>query len=97
MTKSIELIDQEFEREMTEIVTYFYAVEGSASGGQTWATDGTVDVVGRGEFLRAVSEAMCRSFATLTLGKAIYGQPGVGCTGPYRVTKFTISEREESK
>jgi len=79
---------------MTDIITYFYAVEGSAGGGQTWETDGTVDVAGRGNFMMAVNEAISRSFAVLTNGEAVYGKPGLGCVGPYRIVKFTISERE---
>jgi len=80
---------------MTEadIVTYFYTIEGTAAGGQTWETDGTVDTIGRGEFMKAVKEAMHRSFIKITNGDAVFGHPGLGCVGPYAIISLTITER----
>jgi len=72
------------------MITYTYEIEGSASGGQTWKTTGTVE--GAGDFTGAVYDAIGDSFVQLTKGKAIYGRPGVGCSGPYRMTKMTIRE-----
>ena len=37
---------------------------------------------------------MRSSFMKLTRGQAVFGNPGIGCSGPYHVTKFTISETE---
>ena len=76
----------------TSIVTYAYAIDGTARDGQTWKTRGEVRVIGAGQFMEAVQKAMGNSFLQLTDGKATYGKPGVGCVGPYRVTNLTIAE-----
>jgi hypothetical protein len=77
---------------MTEAITYRYAINGSAAQGQTWATSGEVSVLGAGSFMVAVERAMRDSFMDLTQGRAIFGEPGKGCVGPYRVTKLEIIE-----
>lgn len=74
-------------------MTYRYLVEGTAAGGQTWATEGRITVAQAGDFPRVTQDALRDSFMQLTSGKAVYGQPGVGCTGPYTITKLTV-ERE---
>jgi hypothetical protein len=35
---------------------------------------------------------MSEIFQQLTEGKAVYGQPGVGCKGPYTIKKIVIEE-----
>jgi hypothetical protein len=37
---------------------------------------------------------MKRAFITLTTGRAVYGQPGVGCKGPYSTKMMMIEEAE---
>ena len=79
------------------MITYEYQIEGSGAGGQTWSTAGSIEVTGRGDFMNAVTEAMRGSFVLLTDGKAIYGHPGVGCSGPYSITKLIISESKRDE
>lgn len=70
---------------------YTYAVDGRAAGDQTWSTRGEIDVR-PGDFALAPSKALAASFDQLTKGKAVYGQLGVGCHGPYRITRLLIEE-----
>ena len=64
-----------------------YTAEGIAAGGQTWKTEGAVDAV----FPLCFEAAMRHSFQQLTSGKAIYGQPGAGCRGPYKISRFELT------
>lgn len=74
------------------MMTYRYEITGAAADGQTWKTDGTLKTAGPGEFTETQMMAMKDSFAQLTQGKAVFGKPGVGCRGPYRVTRMLIEE-----
>ena len=78
---------------MTDIVTYFYEIEGGAADGQTWATDGTVEAAGHGQFMQAVREATHRSFVKMANGEAVFGNLNIRCDGPYHITKLIITER----
>jgi hypothetical protein len=68
---------------------YDYVITGTAADGQTWTTRGTVEAE-PANFLDTPIMAMARCFEALTEGKAVYGQPGVGCRGPYQVTAMHI-------
>jgi hypothetical protein len=68
---------------------YDYVITGTAANGQTWTTRGTVEAESA-SFLDTPLMAMQESFESLTQGKAVYGQPGVGCRGPYQVTAMHI-------
>lgn len=71
------------------IETYKYKVEGLTGSGNTWATEGTVD----GDIALAESFhklVMRDSFEKLVTGRAIFGRPGAGCLGPYKVLKYTV-------
>ena len=69
-----------------------YQINGTCRDEHTWETKGTVETPFPD--IMTVTEAVMReSFKLLTQGKAIYGNPGAGCRGPYTVTKLTI-ERE---
>lgn len=74
--------------------TYRYTVEGRAAHGQTWHTEGDVTTAQEGAFPGAVLDALRLSFEDLTGGKAVYGQPGVGCSGPYTITTLIIQRQE---
>jgi hypothetical protein len=63
-----------------------YRINGTAAQGQTWETSGTVEF----DLPMVCTIAMRESFLKLTKGEAVFGHPGVGCQGPYRVTKLTI-------
>lgn len=69
--------------------TYQYAVHGTAAHDQTWSMSGTVVC----EWHEVFELVMRESFRGLTGGKAIYGKPGVGCTGPYDIREFHIEEK----
>ncbi len=73
---------------------YGYAVEGTASDGQTWTTTGEVDYEKEGGFPVAVQEAMRLSFEQLTQGRAVYGHPGVGCRGPYTIQRLLVERKD---
>lgn len=69
---------------------YSYMVEGTAADGQTWMVSGTVEMPHAGMFGHAVQDAMQQSFTHLTEGKAVYGEPGKGCNGPYSITRLVV-------
>ena len=75
------------------MIIYTYTVEGRAAGGQTWQTEGET-AHEAGSFPEAVLDAVNASFQQLTQGKAIYGQPGVGCAGPYTITQLTVTRKD---
>jgi hypothetical protein len=70
-------------------VIYKYTFRGTAALGQSWQTTGYVSAT-PGNFGGVVEQAQAASFRQLTQGKAVYGKPGVGCKGPYTITKFTV-------
>jgi hypothetical protein len=72
---------------------YKYELYGTAAGTQTWKTEGTIETEGAGAFIDAPYRAIEQSFVKLTRGEAIFGYPGVGCSGPYIITRMMI-ERE---
>lgn len=74
------------------MIEYHFEVDGTAADGQTWQTAGLVHINGAGDFHRALEQAQVQTFNQLTRGKAVYGHPGIGCRGPYRITKLTIEE-----
>jgi hypothetical protein len=69
--------------------TYRFAVHGTAADQQTWGVSGTVECL-PGDFPAACDLALRQSFIKLTKGEAVFGFPGMGCRGPYGITKFTI-------
>ena len=71
---------------------YRYTMHGAAADQQTWSADGVIEVANYGAFLQVPGAAAADAFEQLTNGRAIFGLPGVGCKGPYRITKLTIEE-----
>jgi hypothetical protein len=63
-----------------------FVVEGTAADGQTYKCEGEVD----GTYPEICTTACVAAFKQLTGGKAVYGQPGVGCRGPYKITRFEL-------
>jgi len=74
-------------------MTYTYIIDGTAADGQTWTTTGSVETASEGQFPATVQLAMADSFQQLTQGKAVYGQPGVGCRGPYHIARLLIERQ----
>lgn len=68
-----------------------YTVVGTAAGDQTWTCEGTVTTT----FPDCLEDAMRAAFQQLTQGKAVFGNPGVGCRGPYKITRFEIIQSEQ--
>ena len=73
-------------------IRYKYEIHGSAAHGQTWGVTGVVETQEQGDFMLTPNLAMRDAFGQLTQGKAVYGHPGVGCVGPYRVTRMVIEK-----
>jgi hypothetical protein len=74
------------------MTVYTYEVSGTAAGGQTWKVTGEVE--GRpGDFPKVPDAALRNAFDSLTEGKAVFGQPGVGCNGPYVLTRLLIEAK----
>jgi hypothetical protein len=65
-------------------------MDGEAAAGQSWITNGTIELPNPGEFVRLSELALRDSFQKLTNGKAVYGKPGLGCTGPYKIRKLVL-------
>ena len=74
------------------MITYSYIVEGLTAGGNKWSTIGAHTATAQGEFANVPMIALRESFAQLTQGKAVFGNPGLGCQGPYRITRMLIEE-----
>jgi len=72
---------------------YNYSLEGTAADGQTWFASGVVTTELEGDFPNALEDAQRKAFHQLTQGKAVYGKPGVGCRGPYRITKLIVERQ----
>jgi hypothetical protein len=75
---------------------YKYEISGLAAEGQTWKTSGMVETQKPGEFMTTPDLAMSDAFFQLTQGKAVFGKPGLGCKGPYRVLRMMIEELKPS-
>lgn len=70
------------------IKLYKYTVAGSAAHGQVWEVSGNVEC----QFVQVNDRVMRDVFEKLTMGKAIYGNPGIGCNGPYDIHKILIEQ-----
>ena len=73
------------------MTTFTYAVSGNAARDQTWEIIGTIEAK-PGEFHAVFERAMIETFKALTSGKAVFGKPGVGCSGPYGITRLVIEQ-----
>jgi hypothetical protein len=78
------------------MVTFIWAMSGTAAAEQTWSASGSVDLE-PGQFAKAFELSLEQAFEQLTNGKAVFGQPGVGCSGPYHITRFAIELKPERK
>lgn len=82
---------------MRGMTDYTFEIDGTAVGGlTTYQTKGTIEGVPPAEFMNVFSMAMRQSFMQLTSGKAVFGQPGVGCRGPYSITRVLIAVKKAS-
>jgi len=74
---------------MEKPMMYKYEVEGTAAGSQTWKINGTMSI-GQGDISLLFNAVMQETFTRLTNSKAEYGNPGVGCNGPYHITRIVM-------
>jgi len=68
---------------------YRWSIKGLAARGQTWETKGSTECI-PGEFGGMLMVILGESFHQLTFGMAVYGKPGLGCNGPYRIQSVHI-------
>lgn len=76
---------------------YKYEVRGEGraiAGPNTWLVSGHVTTERQGDFALVPDQAMHAAFTALTEGRAVYGHPGAGCRGPYRIKRLLIEEDE---
>jgi len=76
------------------MVTYRWIISGYDGEGYSWKTKGEIEA---SDFQTALTNARRDSFLLLTQGKAEYGHPGLGCSGPYRITNLALILNEETK
>lgn len=68
---------------------YRYQVSGTNAQGGGWSVAGEhVSKHSPGPFV--LDEIMGMVFLDLTNGKAVYGKPGEGCIGPYKIVKVEL-------
>lgn len=73
-------------------MNYTYEIEGSGADGNAWKTTG--EVSGTPDPISALETAMYQTFEALTNGKAVYGKPGVGCSGPYTIRRVVMEKKQ---
>ena len=61
-----------------------FKIIGSAANGQTFECCGKIDNADWTDH-DLLGKAMLDSYHQLTSGKAVFGKPGVGCRGPYKI------------
>ena len=76
---------------MPTIKSYTFQIEGTAAAGQTWKSSGVV-IDEQNDLIAVFDSAMRLSFQQLTSGKAVFGKPGVGCSGPYDIRRIVIEQ-----
>jgi hypothetical protein len=73
---------------------YDYEMSGTAtSGQQDWTVTGMVELINDRDFMFVGDKVLADAFRKLTKGEAVFGSPGVGCSGPYHIKKMTVEEK----
>ena len=73
---------------------YSYEMRGTAADGQSWRTEGSVEIANPGDFPGLAMMALRDTFDRLTQGRPVYGLPGVGCRGPYQIDELLLKRDE---
>jgi hypothetical protein len=73
------------------VAKYNYEIEGTDVNGRTWKAIGSIPPC---DMMSIFDHAMQAAFAQLTQGKAVYGHPGVGCRGPYHITRVVLQDAD---
>lgn len=63
---------------------YKFRVNGIMANGVAWSSTGEVEC----SFPDLFTTVVERTFDDLTNGRAVFGQPGVGCRGPYDISEI---------
>lgn len=71
-----------------------YEISGTAADEQTWTAVGEVHIEKAGDFPKVFEQAMWDAFNQLTQGKAVFGKPGVGCNGPYKIMFMQLQHED---
>jgi len=75
-------------------LNYDYEMSGTGTGGQqNWTVTGTVTLISDRDFMFVGDKVLAEVFQKLTRGDAVFGKPGIGCSGPYHVKKMTVEEK----
>jgi hypothetical protein len=72
------------------MIIYRYTMQRTAADDQSWETETLV--VSPADFGSIADLALRDTFQKLTNGKAVFGSPGVGCKGPYTITKLVVEK-----
>lgn len=78
-----------------DIRKFKYTIKGTGAGAATFTTEGEVDSPVN-DLFHAFNLAMRDSFLALTEGKAVYGNPGEGCRGPYEIASFLLEKKVDA-
>jgi hypothetical protein len=71
--------------------SYRFEASGLAAEGQTWTVEGAFAHTSA-SISDVIPAARRLAFDKLTEGKAVFGQPGKACKGPYDITKIVIEK-----
>jgi len=71
-------------------MVFIFEVAGTAADDQTWTVAGSGELASPGGFSSLPHMVFELALQKLTGGKAVYGKPGVGCRGPYHMTRLVI-------
>lgn len=71
--------------------TYKFEIHGKTGNGNTYTTTGEVSGNLGIEYIEMMYSVFLQSFQQLTGGKAVFGNPGIGCQGPYSITHLFLS------
>ena len=63
---------------------------GTGADDQTWRVEDEIQVEPNTDFADLCDKAGSHCFLKLVHGKAVFGQPGVGCAGPYKISTFSF-------
>jgi len=75
-------------------MTIKYEVKGTAADDNTWEVTGQLDVLAIHDFFHICNMVGRDVFMRITEGRAVFGQPGTSCRGPYQITKFSWEKVE---
>jgi len=69
---------------------YKFEVAGSGADERTWTASGEITIDKLGDFPDVPMQALRQAFMQVTSGKAVFGQPGKGCRGPYQIHRLVL-------